>query len=484
MNGAYFSCAHHVRNSLRKLQVTAVMIDREDIGRLAEFKQLVELQIGFNWLKDVYDCSSLLKYLPRLEALEVQGFQHMQKDLNTESKESKNNSIGPHNHLKKLSYTSYHPLVDKELSYIMKNYTNLDKLTMERMTGYPWPVPTVSSSVMLSFMMFIQKCKQFSITFGGVSGENWLMNLFYDGQVDNEKGDHKTDLTIAVQKERSAPYLHRKFELCLLQQDDDQKCNASVELKYLDYGSNDNDGRYESKVKAQLTHLHPNTESITLDCQSEVAEYLDLVLNTPSAHLEKICVRSGKLVGHIRAEDLPPRAPHIKRLAFDYTQIDQAVLPLLSLDFPVLDHLTFGTCIFYEFGDLDHETVASNISMPNTVISTLKIDVLNITAPEKQQYGSHYAQVMKEPRIIISLYFVKKVTQHYKLQQRTDLIRCRLILIPKKTVQISISLLLKPSNKSLFLLVAFGKVINLFQFLSLNPLPISKTIAIKYLPSL
>lgn len=135
-NSTYFNCAYHVRNTLTELRLTRGMIGRTDFGRLAEFKQLLELTVGNNVLKDMYDCSSLLKYLFQLEVFRVGGFQ-MSNSLELERADTNDtsNSTSKFNNLKLLYLFSYHPSRGDELHYIMDNYTVLDCLGMVGTTG-------------------------------------------------------------------------------------------------------------------------------------------------------------------------------------------------------------------------------------------------------------------------------------------------------------------------------------------------------------
>lgn len=149
-----------------------------------------------------------LKISTSLEKNYVQGFQrdsNMDSDGAQQNSNSNNNNIADHNHIQRLSLSSYHPSTDDELLYIMENYTELDYLKMEGKSGISWPTTTIGSSVMLPFMKFFQNCKRYDITFGGVSDETWLMNLFYDRQMDIGQSNYKIHFTINAWKWKEAP---------------------------------------------------------------------------------------------------------------------------------------------------------------------------------------------------------------------------------------------------------------------------------------
>lgn len=102
------------------------MIERRKFSLLGEFKQLKELRVGKDLLKNLYDCSNLLKYLPQLETLRVEGFQmdnNLAQDITHGGIIS--NTISNRNHVKNLSLISYQPSTDDELLYIMNTYTDL-----------------------------------------------------------------------------------------------------------------------------------------------------------------------------------------------------------------------------------------------------------------------------------------------------------------------------------------------------------------------
>lgn len=147
------------------------------------------------------------------------------------------------------------------------------------------------------------------------------MNKFYDSRMDIGRDDFKTDLTVAFQEEKSAPYLNRTFELHLLQEGKDD-CNDSLRLIYLKY---DCDGdAFDSRIKSQLSNLHSSIQNLTLlywrsyGPNDSVAEYIDTLMKTPHDHLENLCIQGGNFMEYVETKDFipTPRAPHIKQLVF------------------------------------------------------------------------------------------------------------------------------------------------------------------------
>lgn len=74
ITSAYINCAFHFIDNFKELELERGMIGRKNFGHLSEFKQLTELAVGRNVLKDIYDCSSLLQYLPHPQKLEWMDF--------------------------------------------------------------------------------------------------------------------------------------------------------------------------------------------------------------------------------------------------------------------------------------------------------------------------------------------------------------------------------------------------------------------------
>lgn len=110
---AYFNHACHVKNSLRELNLQRGTIDGWDFGLLVGFKQLTRLEVGENVLKNLYHCTTLLKYLPHLETLHVNGFQDRLDLDSTQRDDTNNNSnIRKCNHITELSPKSYNSSTD------------------------------------------------------------------------------------------------------------------------------------------------------------------------------------------------------------------------------------------------------------------------------------------------------------------------------------------------------------------------------------
>lgn len=214
-NSTYFSCVYHVRNNLTKLNLARGMIGRQDFDRLAEFRRLLELEVDYSVLTNLYDCNNLLKYLPQLKVLKVGGFKQADNYLDAEEGthqiSTRNNTLH-YNHIAELSLDSYHPTTDDELLHIINNYTELNHLTMEGMSGISWLVTTIRSPVIPSFMELVQKCNYYSIVFGGASGETWLLTKFYNSLA--RVGDLGTDFTIThtVWSQRSYIKTEGEFE--------------------------------------------------------------------------------------------------------------------------------------------------------------------------------------------------------------------------------------------------------------------------------
>lgn len=182
------------------------------------------------------------------------------------------------------------------------------------------------------------------------------------------KDDVKTDFTIHLVYEY---FSDLDLRLVLVLSKEDNLYDASLLLKYtLD---DDHDDR-EPRIKAQLTNLHASTESLTLQWDSDddelVEDYLDAVLNAPPARLKKLSIVEGNLESFDRVENSPPRALIINQLIFKGTSLEESVLPFLSQDFPTLDYLEFDDCNF----DIPYPRKI-DISMPNTAIITLKLNV-------------------------------------------------------------------------------------------------------------
>lgn len=141
----------------------------------------------------------------------------------------------------------------------MNNFRSLEHLTMEGKSGICWPTSKTNKSVMLSFMEYIQECNYYSIKLGGVTGETWLMDLFYDSLEDSEEdGRPKTYFYIVFGKsEEGHSYtLKGNFELHIEQQN--EGLDASLHL----YEVNDDVGDVESKVKDRLAKPHSSTEGL------------------------------------------------------------------------------------------------------------------------------------------------------------------------------------------------------------------------------
>lgn len=71
----YYNCAYYMGDSLMELHLENCMIGCRDYKVLSEFKQLKKLYIGVNMLKNYFDCAVILRYLPQLTDLLVDGFQ-------------------------------------------------------------------------------------------------------------------------------------------------------------------------------------------------------------------------------------------------------------------------------------------------------------------------------------------------------------------------------------------------------------------------
>lgn len=257
----YFVCAYHVRDSLKELNLTTRMIGRKDFDCFGEFKQLTILTVHKNVLKGVYDCSNLLRHLPQLKIFKVQGFQ-MEYEGDTTAmarvNDISNNIIVRHSSIKELSLDSYEPSRDDELLYLMNCYTELDDLTLYTMEATSLPAATISRSVLMSFMKFFSKCSYYCIAFGGVSGETWLMDLFYNCQMDMKKNDLTTDFFLIY-----SPNISGAFELDFV--NEDYFCfDASVRLTYGTSNDDHDEGGF-NKIKARLTNLHASTESFRID---------------------------------------------------------------------------------------------------------------------------------------------------------------------------------------------------------------------------
>lgn len=93
--------------------------------------------------------------------------------------EDTNSIITNSNHMKRLSLIDCPISGDKELLHTKDSYTELDTLTVEKIIGNSWLITTINRLALASFMDFIQK-RVYSVTFTGVSGESWLLKLFYD----------------------------------------------------------------------------------------------------------------------------------------------------------------------------------------------------------------------------------------------------------------------------------------------------------------
>jgi hypothetical protein len=70
----YFKCADCMRRRLRELYLARGTITRKYYELLGEFENLIKLLVYEKKLEDLYDCHSVLKYLPKPEYLKVCGF--------------------------------------------------------------------------------------------------------------------------------------------------------------------------------------------------------------------------------------------------------------------------------------------------------------------------------------------------------------------------------------------------------------------------
>lgn len=70
-------------------------------------------------MKNIYDCNNILRYLPHLETLEVEGF-YMDDELDPPSSQQRSiNIIAHRNRLKRLSLRPYQTSRDDEFLHIM-----------------------------------------------------------------------------------------------------------------------------------------------------------------------------------------------------------------------------------------------------------------------------------------------------------------------------------------------------------------------------
>lgn len=89
----------------------------------------------------------------------------------------------------------------------------------------------ISASVVASFIKFTQKFNRYSIFFGGVSGEAWLLGLTYKCRMDTGKGNSPTFLDITFTHKRYFPDdLRGGFELGI--SNGHGLDNASLHLTY------------------------------------------------------------------------------------------------------------------------------------------------------------------------------------------------------------------------------------------------------------
>lgn len=184
--------------------------------------------------------------------LEAEEFQQQNKSLDVEQNNINIKIIVTHSHVERLILKSYQPSTDNELLYIMNNFTQLKHFELTAMTGYAWPISTISQSVMLSFMEFMQRCDHYCMTIGGSSGEIWIVDLFYQTLQD-------TTLDFYIYPEKRYSYGSRgKFELALSQREG----NASLSVSY---GLSGKVNELDSRVKPQLTNLPPNTENLSIN---------------------------------------------------------------------------------------------------------------------------------------------------------------------------------------------------------------------------
>lgn len=226
----------------------------------------------------------------------------------------------------------------------------------------------ISASVVALFIKFTQKFNRYSIFFGGVSGEAWLLGLTYKCRMDTGKGNSPTFYITFTQKRYFPDDLRGGFELGISNGHglDDASLHLTYEL------DDNGDEAQLARVKAILDNLHSNTEDLSMtwvNRQYPIAEYVGALLDTTHTRLKTIRVFFRDLFDDAGSKNLPPRAPYIKRLLFEQISIDDSSLTLLSTDFPTLDSLELYDCSFEDminYGEM-------NTNMPYTPITTLTI---------------------------------------------------------------------------------------------------------------
>lgn len=312
--------------------------------------------------------AKLLQHLPHLENLEVNKFQR--DDMDSGSAHQHNTSVVKYNHLKTLSLNSYHPSRDDELLYIKNTFACLKGLGLGRINGNSWRVTTISKSVLTSFMEFLQGFRWYIVSFGGVSGENWLMKLYCDNQMNVGGDDIKTATRVQFATEEDMSGLNGGFELQL--SNSVNYLHPSVQLSY---GLSHNGDRQNiTRLRSSLINLHTIVAILAVDLNHSgmtVADCFSTLFGTTHANLKIVCIVGGNMHELERATDLPPNLPCIEELIFQRYAIAEDVLPLLSKSFPTLDTLGFSKCQFADAA----QSGEINVNMPNTIINILEIDM-------------------------------------------------------------------------------------------------------------
>lgn len=170
--------------------------------------------------------------------------------------------------------------------------------------------------------------------------------------------------------------------------------------------------RCRSAILDQLSHVHKNVHRVELDfSQRQIeSEYITTLLGSShSANVKWLKIYGGTFSDYNPTpQDMQYTSHNITKLKLKYTTIaSQRVLPMLSKDFPYLEHIKFRSCEF----ESSKNTI--NIFMEGTVVGTLEIKhssyedvlagslVLLSVDLQDQNITKYYMQATSKPPVAI-----------------------------------------------------------------------------------
>lgn len=165
---------------------------------MEEFKQLKELHVGEDLLKNLFDCNRILKHLPKLATFDVKGFQ-LNSDMEDNSYDVESTSpLTSYYNIKNLDIARFIDWEDKELLYIMEAFTALEDLFLCGKLKATANVESVSAACIKSFAQFISKIQSTYILLDGLPITNQLMDMYAIYQDDYTSQQDGCELHLSI----------------------------------------------------------------------------------------------------------------------------------------------------------------------------------------------------------------------------------------------------------------------------------------------